>query len=154
MKKVKIGELLNAEQALEMVIDGQNDIDAVTKFKFLQVKRKLEDYAQDYETVRTDCIRKYGTQQENGDYILRAPIKEDYITKAVEEGAEEFFDADRFEEDTKKFEDNLKNFNDALNEVGNKEVEIDEKELFRPDDLFNKGIPSRVIEGLMPVITL
>ena len=154
MKKVKIGELINAEQALEMVIDGQNDIDAVTKFKFLQIKRKLEEYAQDYETVRTDCIRKYGEPQENGDYILKAPVKDDYITKAVEEGAEEFFDADKFEADTKKFEGALKNFNDALNEVANKEVEIDEKDLFKPEDIFNKGIPSRVIEGLMPVITL
>lgn len=154
MKKVKIGELLNAEQALEQVIDGQNDIAAVTKFKFLQVKRKLEEYSKDYETVRTDCIRKYGTQQENGDYILKAPIKEDYVVEVVDDETKEFFDADKFEEDTKKFEEAIKSFNNALNEVVNKEVEIDKKDLFRPDDLFNKGIPSRVIEGLMPVITL
>ena len=150
--KVKIGDLVVACQTLDGLIDGKNEITPVTKFELLQKKRSLSGYAKDFDTVRDDAVKKYGKPLPDGNYVLAEPTKEEFTTK--DDGGVESFDSDAYEKALEEYKVSFSEFEKALKEVSDKEVEIDKSLLFKPEDIFNKGIPAYAIEMLMSIIKM
>lgn len=65
--KLKLGEVLNLNQILKIIIDDSDSkIDSLLKFKLLGIMKSIEPLVQNFEIIRNEKINEYGEQTDDG----------------------------------------------------------------------------------------
>ncbi len=122
--KMKLKELMILNQILKNMIDQDTDrkIQALFKFKILGILKSMETPIANFEVIRNEKIKEYGTEGENG-------------TISIPEDNEEI----------------MKQFTDDLNSLMESEVEIPIEKL-KVEDVFSAGVPADYLVGLYGII--
>lgn len=122
--KMKLKELMILNQILKNMIDQDTDrkIQALFKFKILGILKNLESPIANFEVIRNEKIKEYGTEEENG--IISIPEDNEEI---------------------------MKQFTDDLNSLMESEVEIPIEKL-KVEEVFNAGVPADYLLGLYGII--
>lgn len=120
---MKLVQILKLNTTLKSIIDDKaNKISPVLKFKFLGIMKQFESHIANFEVVRNDKIKEYGSEDEEGN--IRIP-----------------------EDDT----DTLKKFSDELKDVLNSDVDITLQKI-KADVIFDAGLPSDYLVALYDLI--
>lgn len=119
---IKLETLLNMNQTLKAIINNEEQVDALLKFKLLGIMKALESPVANFEIIRNEKILEYGKKAEDGTCQID---KED--TEAV------------------------KKFRDSLTEVLNSTVDVTFEKI-QAADIFNKGVSAEYLVGLYPII--
>ena len=121
--KLKLGEVLNLNQILKIIIDdSESKIDSLLKFKLLGIMKSIEPLIQNFEIIRNEKINEYGEKTEDGRASIPAENK-----------------------------DAIKKFNEDINKLANEEISININK-FKPSDIFDKGLKAEYLIGLYPII--
>lgn len=122
--KMKLKDIMLLNQILKNIIDQDTDrkIQALFKFKILGILKNMESPIANFEVIRNEKIREYGTEREDG--TISIP------------------------EDNEK---NIKQFTEDLNSLMESEVEISIEKL-KAEDVFNAGVPADFLVGLYGII--
>lgn len=67
---MQLVKIINLNEILKTIIDNISEVDIVTKFNFLGVMKKAEPYIQNFESVRSSLIEKYGEKNEDGQFFI------------------------------------------------------------------------------------
>ena len=120
---VKLYEVINLNQALKLIIDGNyKKIDAVLKFKLLGIMKSIAVHVENYEIIKSEKIREYGKETDDGKISI--PLDDKEV---------------------------LENFNNDMDKVTNCDVEVNISK-FKAQDVFDKGIPADILMLLYPFI--
>lgn len=121
---MKLKELMVLNQILKNIIDQDTDhkIHAVFKFKILGILKNMETPIANFEAIRNEKIKEYGTEGENG-------------TISIPEDDEEI----------------IKQFTDDLNSLMESEVDIPLQKL-KAEDVFRAGVPADYLVSLYGII--
>lgn len=120
---MKLSEILTLNQLLKSIIDNKDlKIEPLFKFKLLGIMKNIEIPIINFETIRNEKIREYGTENSEG----KIEISND---------------------DTEIME----KFANDLNEIINADVEVNIQKL-KARDVFDKGVPATYLVGLYPII--
>ena len=133
------GEILKYDGIIKNLIDNATDINSLAKFRLLGMLKQFEPIEQNYNTIREDNIRKFGTLSGDGRFGIFEPQRDDF------ENDEAF---DRAYADYKKV---IESFDNALNEVLESEADMEIKK-FKYDDIMNAGIPTRYLVAIYDLI--
>ena len=122
--KMKLKEVMVLNQILKNMIDQDTDrkIQALFKFKILGILKNMESPIANFEVIRNEKIKEYGTEGEDG--TISIP------------------------EDNEKI---MKQFTEDLNSLMESEVEISIEKL-KAEDVFNAGVPADYLVGLYGII--
>lgn len=122
--KMKLKELMILNQILKNMIDQDTDrkIQTLFKFKILGILKNMENPIANFEIIRNEKIKEYGTEGENG-------------TISIPEDNEEI----------------MKQFTEDLNILMESEVEVPIEKL-KVDEVFNAGVPADYLLGLYGII--
>lgn len=122
--KMKLKEIMVLNQILKNIIDQDTDrkIQALFKFKILGILKNMESPIANFEVIRNEKIKEYGTEGEDG--TISIP------------------------EDNEKI---IKQFTEDLNSLMESEVEISIEKL-KAEDVFNAGVPADYLVGLYGII--
>lgn len=122
--KMKLKELMILNQILKNMIDQDTDrkIQTLFKFKILGILKNMENPIANFEIIRNEKIKEYGTEGENG-------------TISIPEDNEEI----------------MKQFTEDLNVLMESEVEVPIEKL-KADEVFNAGVPADYLVGLYGII--
>ncbi|MBQ2884140.1 MAG: hypothetical protein IJE43_10290 [Alphaproteobacteria bacterium] len=121
--KLKLGEVLNLNQILKIIIDdSQSKIDLLLKFKLLGIMKTIEPLIQNFEIIRNEKINEYGEKTEDGRASIPVENKE-----AIEK------------------------FNADIKKLINEEVTVNITK-FKLSDIFDKGLKVEHLLGLYPII--
>lgn len=122
--KMKLKELMILNQILKNMIDQDTDrkIQTLFKFKILGILKNMENPIANFEIIRNEKIKEYGTERENG-------------TISIPEDNEEI----------------MKQFTEDLNVLMESEVEVPIEKL-KVDEVFNAGVPADYLLGLYGII--
>lgn len=141
-------EIMNYNDTLKKIIDSDSKVDALIKFKFLGMLKQFEPVVQNFEKIREDKIREYGTADDMGNIGIRPPKEEDFKS---EEDGETVIDTEGLAKAQKEFEETVKKFENDLNKVLQSDAEIELKK-FKYSELIDKGIPADFLLGLYDLI--
>lgn len=122
--KMKLKEIMVLNQILKNIIDQDTDrkIQTLFKFKILGILKNMESPIANFEVIRNEKIKEYGTEGEDG--TISIP------------------------EDNEKI---MKQFTEDLNSLMESEVEISIEKL-KAEDVFNAGVPADYLVGLYGII--
>ena len=121
--KLKLGEVLNLNQILKIIIDdSESKIDSLLKFKLLGIMKSIEPLIQNFEIIRNEKINEYGEKTDDGRVQISVENK-----------------------------DAIKKFNEDINKLANEEISININK-FKPSDIFDKGLKAEHLLGLYPII--
>lgn len=120
--KLRLEEVLNLNYALKEIIDTENKVDTLFKFKLLGIMKSIESFVNNFELIREEKIREYGEVTEDGKFFISSENKE----------ALEKFSAD-------------------INSIINSEVTLNFEKL-KAEDVFNKGVSADYLVRLFPII--
>ena len=121
--KLKLGEVLNLNQILKIIIDdSESKIDSLLKFKLLGIMKSIEPLIQNFEIIRNEKINEYGEKTDDGRVQISVENK-----------------------------DAIKKFNEDINKLANEEFSININK-FKPSDIFDKGLKAEYLIGLYPII--
>lgn len=122
--KMKLNELMVLNHVLKNMIDNDTDrrIQTLFKFKILGILKNMETPIANFEIIRNEKIKEYGTENEDG-------------TISIPEDNEEV----------------MKQFTEDLNELMESEVEIPAKKL-KMEEVFSAGVPADYLVGLYGII--
>ena len=68
---LKTREVLAMNYVLKGIIESQSEVDPLLKFRFLGIARSIEPVVSNFEIVRNEKIKEYGTETENGFVIQK-----------------------------------------------------------------------------------
>lgn len=74
--KLKLGEVININQTLKEIVDGDTKLDPLFKFRLLGIMKAMEGHVANFDVIRNDKIREYGTTDENGNVSIPNDNKE------------------------------------------------------------------------------
>lgn len=121
--KLKLREVLTINQALKAIIDDdKSNVDALFKFKLLSIMKIFENHVANFEIIRNEKIKEYGTENEDGNVQIKM-------------------------DDTESIE----KFNESLKPVLDSDIGISIDKL-KAKDVFNKGVKAEYLIGLYPII--
>ena len=121
--KLKLGEVLNLNQILKIIIDdSESKIDSLLKFKLLGIMKSIGPLIQNFEIIRNEKINEYGEKTDDGRVQISVENK-----------------------------DAIKKFNEDINKLANEEISININK-FKPSDIFDKGLKAEHLIGLYPII--
>ena len=126
---MKLQTILQYNDIFKNLIDNAKDINALTKFKLLGLVKQFEPYVANYEIIRQDKIRQYGTEQEDGSIAITPPDKDKFENDEDYEAAEA------------SFKESIDAFTASLNELAQSEIDINIKK-FKVDEIIDTGIPA------------
>lgn len=122
-REITIQRAIEVYYVLKGIIDNTTyNIDSLCKFKLLGLMKCLQSYVNDFDVIKNELIVKYGKEKDDGQF---------------------FVDKD----DT----DTIKKINEELTPVLNNKV-TPNVDLFKPEDIFDKGIPSEYMISLYEFI--
>lgn len=134
-----VGQILNYNRSIRVIIDNSPDMNALVKYRLLGMLKQFEPAMQNYEEVRNDLIKKYGTVNESGNIGIYYPQEEDYGDKK------------RYEEAVKEHEEIVEKFDTALEEILNSESDIVVNK-FKYTDIMNAGLSTDYLVVLYDLI--
>ena len=137
--EMKVDTIIKYNILIKDIIDNAQDVNALIKFKLLGILKQFEPIVENFETVRDEKIRKYGTEGDNGTYGIFVPKRE------------KFDSDDDYNNDIKEYEDAMNNLNKELKEVADSKVEV-EFNKFKSVDIMNAGIPANYLVALYELI--
>lgn len=79
---MKVSDLLNAKSHVESLIKKEMDVASA-----LEVARFAKEAAEEYrefETKRIELVRKFGTQKEDGSFVVDDPEKREKCQKGID----------------------------------------------------------------------
>ena len=120
--KLKLGDILNINQTLKVIIDNEKNVDALFKFRLLGIMKSLETHVGNFEMIRNEKIVEFGKEDENGNFSINNDDEE-----------------------------TVKNFKSNISKLLDSEVTID-IEKFKPSDIFDKGVKAEYLKGLYQLI--
>ena len=120
--KLRFGEVLNLNYTLKEIIDTENYVDALFKFKLLGIMKSIKLFVDNFEEIRNGKIREYGKKTDDGNFSISLENKEA-----------------------------LEKFNNEIDSVINSEVTLNIEKL-KVEEVFNKGVPADYLVGLFPII--
>lgn len=126
---MKVADILNYNRAIKMIIDNATDVNSLVKFKLLGMLKQFEPAVTNFEIIREDKIKEYGSINKNGQFGIFEPKEDDFETVTD------------FEEAHKKYEETIDNFNKDLDEILNSESDITIKK-FKYTDIMDAGLSS------------
>ena len=124
---MKLQEILQYNDIFKNLIDNAKDINILVKFKLLGLMKQFEPYVANYQLIREEQIRQYGTQQENGSIAVIPPSRDKF------ENDEDFKAAEA------SFKESIDQITKILSELEQSEIDIDIKK-FKADEIIDKGI--------------
>lgn len=124
---MKLQEILQYNDIFKNLIDNAKDINILVKFRLLGIMKQFEPYIANYQLIREEQIRQYGTQQENGSIAVIPPSKDNF------ENDEDFEAAEA------SFKESIDQITKILGELEQSEIDIDIKK-FKADEIIDKGI--------------
>lgn len=137
MEKMQTKTVLKLYQVVKAIIDNENiPVKPATKFQLLCTVKKFEPVVENYEKIRNELIQKYGKNE------VKEVTDENGETKQEATG-NIFID--------EKDHDSFKQFQNEINSVIESTVDVDLKK-FKPEEIFNMGIPSDYLSGLFEMI--
>lgn len=74
--KLKLGEVININQTLKEIVDGETKIDPLFKFRLLGIMKAMEVHIANFDVIRNDKIKEYGTTGEDGNISISTEDKE------------------------------------------------------------------------------
>ena len=125
--KIKLGNILEINNVLKSIIDNTElKIDALFKFKLLGIMKSFETPIANFEVIRNDKIKEYGTEleDENGNKSIGIDAND---------------------------KDAIAKFSKDINKVIDSEVEVNIEKL-KAIDVFDKGLPTEYLVKLYPII--
>lgn len=134
-----VNDVLNYNKIFKAMIDNNNGISALLKFKFLSVCKQFEPVVANFETVREEKINQYSTDNSDGRIGIIAPNKDDYDND------------DDYNKAREKYEDSIKKFSDDINELLNSEADIEIKKI-KASDIMDKGLSSDYLVAIFDLI--
>ncbi|MDE6852975.1 MAG: hypothetical protein K2J67_10935 [Lachnospiraceae bacterium] len=122
--KMKLKELMVLNHVLKNLIDHDTDrkIQTLFKFKILGILKNMETPIANFEIIRNEKIKEYGTEKEDG-------------TISIPEDNEEI----------------MQQFTDDLNDLMESEVEIPLEKL-KMEEVFSAGVSADYLVGLYGII--
>lgn len=122
--KMKLKDWMVLNQTLKNLIDHDTDqtIQTLFKYKILGILKQLETPIANFEIIRNEKIREYGTENENG-------------TISIPEEQEE----------------TIRQFTDDMNTLIESEVDVP-IEKFKAEEVFRSGVPADYLVGLYGII--
>ena len=122
--KYKIGMIARYDGILKAIIENENDVNVIFKFRLLGIRKSFESVIQNIDIIRNDLVTKYGKEDEN----KQISVKPD---------------------DKKNFE----NFVSEMNTFLDEEVEIDFDKI-KASEAFGGGLKdSNYLVGLYDIMT-
>ena len=125
--KIKLGNILEINNVLKQIIDNTElKIDALFKFKLLGIMKNLEVPIANFNVIRDEKIKEYGTEleDENGNKSIGIDAND---------------------------KDAIAKFSKDINKVIESEVEVNIEKL-KAIDVFDKGLPTEYLVKLYPII--
>ena len=123
-KEMKVIDILNTCEVIKALMDDKSmDIDVALKFKLLGILKSLETHQANFELLRNEKIKEYGTKSEDGSIS----ISEDDV-------------------------ETMKKFQNEIGKILAVETEVD-IDMLSPTEVFNSGIKSAYLTGLYPLIS-
>ena len=119
----KLIEFIRLNQTIKTIIDDKSlSLEPLFQFRLLGILKKLEPHITNFEIIRNEKIREYGTASEDG--ALSIPASD---TEAMEK------------------------FNAAISQVLDGEITVD-IEPFAAADVFEQGINAECLLGLYEIM--
>lgn len=126
--KMKLNDVLVLNNVVKTLIDHKTlKIDAIFKFKLLGIAKELAPFVENYQLIRTDKIKEYGTEILDAEGNPTGDIE-------VKEGTEA----------REKFDSDMEDF-------VNTEVELNIQKL-KAQEIFDAGVPSDYLVHLFNII--
>lgn len=134
-----VNEVLNYNRIIKSIVDNAKDVNALVKFRLLGMCKQFEPVVSNFETIRGEKIREYGSEDENGNIGIISPKKED------------FENDEDFEKANKDYEVAVEKFSKDLEEILNSETDIEIKK-FKYTDIVDAGLPSDYLLAIYELI--
>lgn len=120
---IKLSELININQTLKYIIESTDiKIDSLLKFKLLGIMKSIEPMINNFEIIRNEKIREFGTEMDDGSIQI---AKDDMVV--------------------------IQKFSESLEDVINSEVKVNIEKI-KASDIFNKGIKAEYLAQLFSII--
>lgn len=120
---IKLRELININQTLKYIIESTDiKIDSLLKFKLLGIMKSIEPMINNFEIIRNEKIREFGTEMDDGSIQI---VKDDMVA--------------------------IQKFSESLEDVINSEVKVNIEKI-KASDIFNKGIKAEYLAQLFSII--
>lgn len=121
--KMKLENILTINETMKSIIDNPDlKIDPLFKFKLLGIMKSIETHVANFEIIRNEKIREYGTENEDGNISISADDKE-----------------------------TIQKFSDELNELLKTDIDVNFAKL-KANDVFDKGLPAVYLVNLYSII--
>lgn len=121
--KMKLENILTINETMKSIIDNSDlKIDPLFKFKLLGIMKSIETHVANFEIIRNEKIREYGTENEDGNISISADDKE-----------------------------TIQKFSDELNELLKTDIDVNFTKL-KASDVFDKGLPAVYLVNLYSII--
>lgn len=137
---MKVKDILNYNRIIKNIIDSNTDINALIKFKMLGMLKQFEPVIANYEIVRNDKIKEYGTFTENGNYGIFVPQKDNYDNE------------DDYQKAIAQYEETFNKFDADMNEIADSESDI--KLTKFGAEILDIGIPADYLLALYDLIEM
>lgn len=137
---MKVKDILNYNRIIKNIIDSNTDINALIKFKMLGMLKQFEPVITNYEIVRNDKIKEYGTFTENGNYGIFVPQKDNYDNE------------DDYQKAIAQYEETFSKFDADMNEIADSESDI--KLTKFGAEILDIGIPADYLLALYDLIEM
>ena len=134
-----VGKVMNYNKIIKAIVDNATDVNALVKFRLLGMCKQFELIVANFEIVRDEKIKQYGTVKDNGNIGIITPVRTDF------ENDEEFNEA------MENFKNTVDKFNKEIAEV----LESDSKlklTKFKYTDIMDAGLPSDYLLAIYDLI--
>lgn len=137
--EMKVEKVIMYNNIIKDIIDNAQDVNALVKFKLLGMLKQFEPTIANFEIIRNEKIKKYGTESDNGNFGIYAPNKDDFENDGDYENA------------VKEYEKAINDLNKEIDEVAKSDVEIN-FDKFKSADIMNAGIPANYLVAIYDLI--
>ena len=131
---MKIGEIINYNEIINVIINELNNVDSLAKFKLLGLCKQFESIIGQYEIARDELVNKYG-ENRDGKFGIFEPIKDDYPSDEEYNIAVEKHDS---------FKKELRNILDTETNIKIKKIKY--------TTIINAGIPANYLVAIYNLI--
>ena len=134
-----VGKVIEYNRIIKAIVDNASDVNALVKFRLLGMCKQFEPIVANFEIIREEKIKQYGTTKENGNIGIFMPVKTDF------ENDEDYDKA------MKEFEDTVDKLNAELDEILKSDSEL-KLIKFKYTDIIDAGLPSDYLLAIYDLI--
>lgn len=135
-----VKDVLNYNRIIKSIIDDVKEVNALVKFRLLGMLKQFEPIVTNYEIIRGEKIREYGTATEDGGFAIISPKRENF------ENDEDFQKA------TETFNSSISKYKNEISEIANSKLEDFKITKFKYNDIIDAGIPSEYLVAIYDLI--